>query len=454
LACAARPACYVKSASGGGLKLLAKPYSVLMSSASAGGTIAAVRCLGAKGYDVGVLYNSPLSAAAWSRFTARAYRSPPEKHSAPFLQRLMQIGAKRPGQLLLGSSDETAWLYSENAKMLSEHFVLYQPSVESMRRILDKSELAAAGQKVGIATPPTWAPADRRELDELSLTLPFPVLIKPRTHVQRVHNDKGVVVHSRAELLREVAAFAERENHHDRQDEMDRQRPLLQRFLRGGSGAVSITGFIDRTGEHFVTRTCVKVFQRLNEIGVGLCFEARRPDDDLSEATRRLCRELGYFGVFEAEFLCMDGGWALIDFNPRLFNQVGLDIHREMPLPLLACLDAFGDHHGLRETVGRALAYDQSQPAIIQDGFTIRAVLLAQTFAGASGRAQRSDWKSYMNKHASHAVDFAADRRDRLPALVHAASETLHGLRAIPRFLRASARSSASMRPEAAETAT
>ena len=101
----------------------------------------------------------------------------------------------------------------------------------------------------------------------------------------------------------------------------------------------------------------MKVFQRLNSTGVGLCFEALPADEDLSEATRRLCRELGYFGLFEAEFLPMDGRWALIDFNPRLFNQVALDIRREMPLPLLACLDAVGDRHGLREAVDRARAY-------------------------------------------------------------------------------------------------
>jgi D-aspartate ligase len=151
--------------------------------------------------------------------------------------------------------------------------------------------------------------------------------------------------------------------------------------------------------------------------------------------------------------LCMDGRWALIDFNPRLFNQIGLDIYRQMPLPLLACLDAFGDHRGLNEAVGRALAYDQSQPAIIQDGYTLRAVLLAQAFVSASGRAQRNDWNAYMKRHASHAVDFAADGRDRLPALIHAISETLLGLRAIPRFLRARARSSVSTRPKAAERA-
>jgi len=408
-------------------------WPVLVSSASAGGTIAAVRCLGAQDYDVGVLYNSRLSAAIWSRYAARSYRGPRENDSEAFLARLMEIGAERPGQVLLASSDETAWLYAENAATLSSRFIVHQPPVETFRRILDKSQLAAAAAKVDVATPPTWSAPEGEELAELARSLPYPILIKPRTHVQRVENSKGVIVQSDAELARALDNFLRREKASGAKEPA---RPLLQRLIRARSGPISITGFLDRAGEHFVTRRCVKVFQRLSSTGVGLCFEALPPDEDLSEAVRRLCVELGYFGLFEAEFLAMDGGFALIDFNPRLFNQVALDVHRAMPLPLLACLDAVGDRRGLREAVERARAYDQSQPVTIADRFTLRATLLVQALRGARGRAQRDKWKGWMRAHAPHMIDFVADRQDRLPALVHALSETQLGLRALPRFFR------------------
>ena len=419
--------------------------SVLLSSASAGGTIAAVRCLGAHDYDVGVLYNSRLSAAVWSRYAARSYQVPRENETASFLERLMDIGAKRPGQILLATSDETAWLYAENAAALSSRFVLCQPPAETFRRILDKGQLAAAAAKVGIATPPAWSALEGQEMAELARSLPYPILIKPRTHVQRVDNFKGVIVQSDAELVRELGDFLRRESRAFRNGskDMGQTRPLLQQLIRSRSGPISITGFLDRAGEHFVTRRCEKVFQRLSSIGVGLCFEALPPDEELSEAIRRLCGELGYFGLFEAEFLPMDGRWALIDFNPRLFNQVALDIYREMPLPLMACLDAVGDRRGLREAVDRARAYDQSQPATIQDGFTLRATLLAQAMRGAQGRAERDRWKIWMRTHAPHMVDFAADPQDRLPAIVHALSETYLGLRALPRFFRETPKSAA-----------
>lgn len=407
--------------------------SVLLSSASAGGTLAAVRCLGARGCDVGVLYNSRLSSASWSRYAARGYRAPRESDSGPFLDRVMAIGAQRPGQILLASSDQTAWLYAENSALLASRYLLRQPPVETFRRILDKSRLAAAAAKVGVATPPTWSASEGESLAELARSLPYPILIKPRTHVRRVENSKGVIVQSDAELRREFDGFVRREQ---ASGAAEAGRPLLQQLIRARPGPVSITGFRDSAGEHFVTRRCVKVFQRLNAIGVGVCFEALPADEELSEAVRRLCGELGYFGLFEAEFLPMEDRWALIDFNPRLFNQVALDMRREMPLPWLACLDAIDDRRGLRAAVERAQAYDQTRPAAIQDGFTLRAVLLVQALRGAQGRAERDRWKGWMRTQAPHMVDLAAAPGDGLPAVVHALSEIRLGLCALPRFFR------------------
>ena len=103
-----------------------------------------------------------------------------------------------------------------------------------------------------------------------------------------------------------------------------------------------------------------KVFQRSQPVGVGVCFESLPTDPVLSNAVRRLCRELGYFGIFEVEFLWFDGRWAAIDFNPRLFNQIGMDIRRGMPLPLLACLDAAGETAALRDAVAKAQAEDEA----------------------------------------------------------------------------------------------
>jgi D-aspartate ligase len=423
---------------------LSKHPSVLMATASSGGTIAAARYLGANGFKVSVVSGDRFAAAAWSRFTARSYSSPLESENQEFLERLLAIGAGDPGQILLPTSDETAWLYTLNAAELGRYFRITQPSIAVLPNILDKKLFADALFRAGLAVLPSWDPRNLDEVGGLARRLPYPILIKPRTHVHRLRNDKGIVVHSASELNDQYQRFIGREKTRSGPNGLirDAPRPILQQFVRVGSeGVNSVTGFIDRTGELFVTRGATKIFQRSKPVGVGVCFESRPPSPALSEAVRRFCREVGYFGIFEVEFLWFDGHWVAIDFNPRLFNQVGMDIRRGMPLPLFACLDAAGETVALREAVAKAHT-ERNEQTVFCDHFMLRAILLAQSLTAGMSPEDRVYWRTWMKRHASHAVDFAADEGDRMPEVIHALSEIYLALKSFPRFLRSTPRAS------------
>ena len=423
--------------------------TVLFASASSGGTIAAVRHLGAMGFDVGVVSSDRLGAAAWSCYAARTYSAPPESESERFLECLLAIGAKDPGQILLPTSDETAWLYASNADELARYFRLAQPSLPVLLSILDKKLFADAATRADIAVLPSWAPQTPADIAELAPTLQYPVLIKPRTHVHRLRNDKGIVVHSASELKHKYQGYADREHAgYGRNSPLhDRSLPILQQFVRvGAEGVLSVTGFVDRTGQLFVTRGATKVFQRSRPVGVGVCFESRPQPPALLAAVRRLCRELGYFGIFEVEFLWFDGRWVAIDFNPRLFNQVGMDIRRGMPLPLFACLEAAGEIEVLREAMAQAQT-DRDDEAAFCDRFTLRAILLAQAVTGRISPKERAYWREWIRQRAAHSVDFVADQNDRTPQVIHVLSEIYLGLRSFPRFLRSTPRTSPQKRP-------
>src|SRR3984893_3271597 len=172
---------------------LRKSPTVLLASASSGGTIAAARHLGANGYDVRVVSSHRLGAAAWSRHTTRAYSAPPESESERFLERLLAIGANDPGQILLPTSDETAWLYTLNAAELGRYFCAVHPSTAALLKIFDKKLFADAAISAGLAVLPSWDPRNIDDVEALAPTLPYPILIKPRTHVHRLRHDKGVV---------------------------------------------------------------------------------------------------------------------------------------------------------------------------------------------------------------------------------------------------------------------
>jgi D-aspartate ligase len=417
---------------------LSKSLSVLLASGTASGTIAAVRNLGSSGIDVQVVSNSLLSAAAWSRWVSRSHRAPPETDGR-FLDRLLAIGKTNSGQILLPTSDETVWLYTAYADILVQHFCLYQPPVATIRSVLDKQLFAAAATSAGLGVLPSWNPKRIEDVEALASLLPYPILIKPRTHVHRLRNDKGIVVHSRDELILEYKRFVEREQFRvsDMPFSTDGNAPLLQQFVDVGSeGVVSVTGFVDRSGEHFVSRHARKIFQRSRPVGVGVCFESRPSDRELTDLVRRLCRSLGYFGIFEVEFLRFNSGWVAIDFNPRLFNQLGMDIRRGAPLPLLACLDAAGENFALRNAIERTRVDDVNLDAIFFDRFTLGAILSAQALTGRTSRRDRLYWRGWAKQRSAYAVDAALDRNDPLPGVIHALSEVHLGLKKLPAFLR------------------
>lgn len=412
-------------------------YSVLLASATANGTIAAVRNLGSNGFDVRVVSSHLLSAAAWSCWPSAVFRAPAENESELFLERIRAIGRADPGRILLPTSDETAWLYTENAKLLGQYFRMYQPSLATIKRILDKKLLAAVASKIGLAVMPTWSPTSIEALEALSDTLPYPVLIKPRTHVHRIRNDKGVVARSGKELIDQYRGFVNRERKQSGHDAIPatENMPIIQPFLGvDDRGVLSVTGFIDRRGKHFVARHSIKVLQRSRPVGVGVCYESQPGIFELSQSVQALCRELDYFGIFEIEFIWFRGSWSLIDFNPRLFNQVVMDIRRGMPLPVLACLDALDEEAALTLAISKVQEHDDRTKIVCYDRFTLRAILLAFALTGGMSRTERLRWRSWMNQNIRS--DLAADRGDPLPGIVHAISELSLGLQSIPRFLR------------------
>jgi predicted ATP-grasp superfamily ATP-dependent carboligase len=412
-----------------------------LATAAAGGTIAAARGLNREGVEVAIVYSGRFEAAAWSRYVARAYWAPSEKNTQKFLQRLITVGQEAPGQVLLPTSDETAWLYGTHAAELGRYFRMYSAPAEILDRALDKSHFAQAAKAAGLDVPPSWYPVDLNDVAHLANTLNYPVLIKPRTHVHRLRNDKGAVVRTAQELLSEYKLIIEREGGGASEKPLPSHSwPILQKFLSVGSeGVLSITGFIDRAGEFFVARTSRKIFQRSQPVGVGVCFESLPQDIALTEAVRALCKRLGYFGIFEVEFIRSEGNWYVIDFNPRLFNQLGMDIRRGMNTPLFAYLDAVDNRALLRERITRAQV-ENTEKIVFFDRFTLRSILLAQRLSGRISRHDLGKWRAWLKENDYNGIDFAEDASDPVPAVFHAMNEIYLGLKALPRFLRSTPR--------------
>jgi predicted ATP-grasp superfamily ATP-dependent carboligase len=404
---------------------------VLVTNPTSAGTLAAVRALGRAGIQVTVGGSDILAAAKWSRFAAKTWPGAVKSGERETKAVLTAWAARAEGHILLAASDAMAWMISHYKTELSKAFTIYIPDAPIIDTILDKQKLSLACTAAGIPTLPTWFPADAGTASALSESLPYPILIKPRRHVFRVKNDKGFVVETLADLRARFAAIARRE--HERTIEAEtyaQPMPLLQRFVPGAvENIISVSGFIDRTFTRTALRASRKILQRSRPVGIGLAFESIPVAPALAETATALCKHLGYFGIFEIEFIQFENQWCVIDFNPRFFHQMALDMQSGAPLPLLAYHDACNNIAALDQAITQSAA----QPAMnfgFADAFTVGLMQLTRALLGRERKRLSMNWPADVQ-----IIDAAFDRKDPLPWLIHAMSELRLGCLAIPRLI-------------------
>ena len=413
--------------------LARKGPPILVACPTTAGTLAAVRTLGQAGVPVFVCGERGLSAARLSRFAHSYWTFESTASEADFLAGLRSWTAHASGHVLLPASDETAWLFAKHGEELERHYTVYAPRIDAIETILDKQRLWQACKAIGVATLPSWFPESLADVATLAFQVAFPVLIKPRQHLFRSGREKGTVVWSAKDLESAFEAFVWRERGGEKDSASTKQPlPIIQTFVETAvENVLSLAGFIDRSGTRTIVNATRKILQRSRPAGVGLAFESIAVPAGLGEEALRLCRHIGTFGVFEIEFVWHDGAWRLIDFNPRFYQEMRLDIERGVPLPLLAYLDACGDLAGLDAVLAAARTGTKSTLGF-SDMFTTTLMMALRMCTNFAATRAPIAWHW---RHRGALVDATFDWRDPLPFLGHAICELRLGLEQLPRLI-------------------
>lgn len=411
---------------------------VLLFSSRFYGTLAAARCFGRKGIDVTVADPVKLGPASWSRFVGRRVQCPPESEPEALIAWLLEFGRSQPRKhVLYPTSDELAWLVSVHREALAPYFHLYDPGVEAVYGLLNKRRLFELGQQEGLRLPRTWFPESEADLATVAAEARFPVLLKPATQILHSTHRKGHPVTEPAHLAAEYQAFA-RDGYADMLLKFDPgvARPMVQEFHpEAAQGIYSLSGFVDATGELFEVRAAMKVLQRPRRLGVGVCFESAPVLPELAAGLQRLCKRLGYHGVFEVEFIQTKDDYLLIDFNPRFYGQMGFDIARGLPLPLLAYHAALGDTQALKAEVQAAREW-KGQGEVYCNRIALEMLLNLQRLSGALPAEEARQWRRWLEDHRGRAVDALIDSDDLVPTAVELAQLVYSSARHPRAFVR------------------
>ena len=413
---------------------------VLLTAPGFYGTLAAVRTFGRAAIPVTVAGPTGWNVSTFSKYAGDTLIAPDTAEGERLVEWLEEFGRTHERHVLLPTCDDTAWLYARHRERLSKHFHVYTPSIEAVHALLHKGRLAEHARAVGLEAPQSWPLPSVEALEEFIRGAEFPVLIKPTTQALFPARYKGRVTHNAEELRAAYAELVALDHAPDLAAyDPTAVQPLVQEFFADASeGIYNISGFV-RGGKLWGARASVKVLQRPRLVGVGVCFEEAELDLALCAGLERLAQRVGYSGVFEAEFVRSKGRQLLIDFNPRFYNQMGFDVARDLPLPLLAYAEAFRKPTGLRgwsnpppdkatgtEPSGRVFVYTSA----------FKVMVLSQRFSGALSKKEADSWLRWYESGYDKHVDAVNDPDDTGPSFLDTMRMVQHGLRHPFSFVR------------------
>jgi predicted ATP-grasp superfamily ATP-dependent carboligase len=410
--------------------------AALLLGANFYGTLAAARVFSRAGLQVAVADENRLGRALHSRHVDRRLVHPPLSSPGAVIDWLLGWGTRHPGALLYPSNDHLAWLYAVERDRLSEVFAMLSPGEHTIITLLDKKRLYKACEAVGIEVPETHDAANESFGQTADRTRHWPVLVKPRTHICQLRGAKGFIAHNHHQLREALRRFSEIISYAtvliDRCPDIS--EPLVQQYFAAGqTDIISISGYADSDGV-VAARSAVKVLQQPRKAGNGICFENRPVDMALVEKLSALCKMVGYYGAFEAEFVPHESRALLIDFNPRFYSQMGFDIARDLALPSLIRHAADDDRKAVTRVLCRAGAWEPRGDEVYCHKTIFDLMLAFQGRSGQMTKAEVSRWRTWYATH--HATDAVRDPDDRMPAAIDAAQLAGDFLRYPRSFLR------------------
>jgi D-aspartate ligase len=323
---------------------------------------------------------------------------------------------------------------------LERDFHFYQPDLETLLDLLDKSRLAGVVRAAGLDMPDTWAPRTLREAEEVIRDQPGQLLIKPRTQcLLNTHSKGTILIGGREDSIRAYVEFRRRNVLAPSLASRfpDWTLPLIQRYHPEAVNRVySIAGFIDRAGQNMAVRAAEKVLQLPSRLGTGLCFRSAPVDCELAAQLHRLLQRIGYFGVFEAEFIRLPGRSLLIDINGRLYNQLAFDIARGLPLPTLFYEGALGNDEGVTAAIAAAKDWDGSGPQAFCNRSRMSLMVGLRRILGTMPRQEARRWRDWYEADAEMVIDAVADPGDPRPRVLDLLLQLYSSIRHPRAFLR------------------
>jgi predicted ATP-grasp superfamily ATP-dependent carboligase len=290
---------------------------VLLTDGNFKHTLAAVRSLGKRGFDVTVLSHLKLSISFFSRYCSHHVIAPDPEHDPHFKDFVLDLVRKNKYDVLIPVSFAAVMQVSEIRDELVKFVRVLLADGDALGIAGSKDRTIRYADKAGICIPKTWYPRNDSEADAISHEITYPAVIKGS-------EESGFVRYANSpEELAEKYRMIEKYS------------PVIQEYIAGeGYGFFALYN-------HGSARA-VFMHKRIREYpvtGGPSALAESIYDPDLRYAGTHLLDSLKWHGVAMVEFKKdkQTGKFVLMEINPKLWGSLGLAITSGVDFPYLTC---------------------------------------------------------------------------------------------------------------------
>jgi predicted ATP-grasp superfamily ATP-dependent carboligase len=299
---------------------------VVVTDAEERAVLGACRGLTSAGYRVCAVARQRPAATHWSRSCAERIVLPDPRENVPaFVDRLDDLLSSGRYAALIPGSEASLLAISEHRSRLERSTRLGFPSLEAVRKSVDKLLLHQVAAGAGLTSPPSEICANLAEAAVAASKLGYPVVLKPAQSFLPVngglHQHRVVVAGDGAELAQAVPDFT--------------PPFIVQRFER--ARFLSCTGVVAEG--RLLALTTSRVLRLWPPVaGMHTFSETIRAPQGLADRVRALLEALEWQGIFQLQMLELaDGRLSVIDLNPRVFASIALDVDAGANLAAVWC---------------------------------------------------------------------------------------------------------------------
>lgn len=224
--------------------------------------------------------------------------------------------------VVIPTTDRFSECLSRNRQHLETQYLLCCPDVDLCDTFLDKWKTARICEENGVPIPQTFCPTTTEELEQVSRSIPFPVIVKPRYTFGTGFPGKNAVFKDRGGL---EGFFARTEL---------LGQCVVQQIIPSGDGDILVVASYSSDARLVkAIYSGRKLRQLLPDYGA-TCFGLSEPHPELELRSRQFLDNIGYRGFAALEFARSrtDGKLYFIELNTRtyyhnqLFADAGIDL--------------------------------------------------------------------------------------------------------------------------------